>query len=48
MIEQVTQTLIVLHIALISTFVAFAYFELRSFRKYAQLQAELMKKLEEN
>jgi len=47
MIEQATQTLIVLHITLISVFAAFTYFELRSFRKYAELQAEFMKKLEE-
>ena len=47
MIEQLTQTLIVLHIVLISVFVAFTYFELRSFRKYAELQAEIMTKLKE-
>jgi len=47
MIEELTNTLLVLHFLLISVFVSFTYFELRSFRKYAELQAELLTKLKE-
>jgi len=47
MIEEITDTLLTIHFIFISVFVAFTYFELRSFRKYAELQAELLTKLKE-